>query len=127
MKFVIAAALAVVIAPAGLAHASNRDPFVHSRHSGISHHGPPRASGGHNASTFCDARTAIGTMNCAAYQFAHRSLPLRSHHTLCSHAGCVLAMVVDRGPAAWTGRSFDLSPALARALRIDGLGSVWIR
>lgn len=81
----------------------------------------------HNASVFCDRRTASGSMNCLGYEFAHRSLPLRSRHTLCSHARCVIATVVDRGPAAWTGRSFDLSPGLARALGVDGLGSVWLR
>lgn len=81
----------------------------------------------HNASVFCDKRTASGSMNCGAMQFAHRSLPLGSWHMMCGRRGCVRAQVVDRGPAAWTGRSYDLSPGLARALGVDGLGSVSLR
>ncbi len=125
MKFVIAAALAAVLAPTGLANASKRDGYVHTRHSVISHYGPPRASGGHNASTFCDRRTATGGMDCSGPGFAHRSLPLHSWHVLCT-SRCVRAQVIDRGPAAWTGRTFDLSPGLARMLGINGLGTVHI-
>ena len=124
MKFVIAAALAAVLAPTGLAHASKRVPYYHSPNSRITHHGPRHASGGGNASTFCDRRTASGGgMNCAAMVFAHRTLPLGSVHRLCSGSRCVMAKVVDRGPYV-RGRDFDLSPGLARALGINGLGNV---
>jgi rare lipoprotein A (peptidoglycan hydrolase) len=81
----------------------------------------------HNASVFCDRVTATGGMNCGAMQFAHRTLPLGSTHRLCSSRGCVNAKVVDRGPAKWTGRTFDLSPGLARALGVNGLGNVTVR
>lgn len=78
----------------------------------------------HNASVFCDRVTATGSMSCGAMQFAHRTLPLRSWHTLCSGGRCVRAQVVDRGPARWTGREYDLSTGLARALGVGGLG--WV-
>lgn len=77
----------------------------------------------HNASVFCDRVTASGGMNCGAMQFAHLTLPLGSWHNLCSGSRCVSAKVVDRGPFI-AGREFDLSPGLARALGIDGLGYV---
>jgi len=80
----------------------------------------------HNASVFCDRRTASGGMNCAGMQFAHKTLPLLSWHTLCGPRGCVRAQVVDRGPYV-RGRSYDLSPGLARAVGIYGLGSVSLR
>lgn len=56
-------------------------------------------------------------------QFAHRTLPLRSWHTLCSGGRCVRAQVVDRGPYV-RGREYDLSPGLARVLGVSGLGQI---
>lgn len=79
--------------------------------------------GAHNASVFCDRITATGGMSCSALVFAHRTLPLRSWHTLCSGGHCVRAQVVDRGPFV-RGRTLDLSPGLARALGVNGLGHV---
>jgi len=109
------------------AHASWKRWHHASIHARFANHGRSYGHGGHNASVFCDRVTASGGMNCAAAQFAHRSWPLGSHHTLCGPRSCVNAMVVDRGPAAWTGRSFDLSPGLARMLGISGLGHVTAR
>jgi rare lipoprotein A (peptidoglycan hydrolase) len=83
-----------------------------------------RQTTGHNASVFCDRVTATGGMNCGSMVFAHRTLPLGSVHRVSCNGRVVTARVVDRGPAAWTGRSFDLSPGLARACRINGLGHV---
>lgn len=78
----------------------------------------------HNASVFCDRRTASGHgMNCRAAVFAHKTLPLGSWHWLTSGHRRVRAQVVDRGPYVH-GREFDLSPGLARMLGINGLGSV---
>jgi rare lipoprotein A (peptidoglycan hydrolase) len=124
MKFVTAAALAAILAPAGLAHASKRDPYYHNPNSRLTHHGPRHARGGGNASVFCDRRTASGGgMDCQAMVFAHKTLPLGSTHRLCSGVRCVMARVVDRGPYV-VGRSLDLSPGLARALGVNGLGNV---
>lgn len=79
----------------------------------------------HNASVFCDRVTATGGMNCSAMVFAHRTLPLGSTHRLaCPNGRIIAARVVDRGPAAWTGRDIDLSTGLARACGVNGLGHV---
>jgi rare lipoprotein A len=64
-------------------------------------------------------------MDCGAMVFAHRTLPLGSVHRLCSASRCVMARVVDRGPYV-AGRNLDLSPGLARALGINGLGNIRI-
>lgn len=78
----------------------------------------------HNASVFCDKRTAMGGgMNCDAMVFAHKSLPLGSWHLLKSGGRLIRARVVDRGPYV-RGRIFDLSPGLAKALGVNGLGNV---
>ncbi len=85
---------------------------------------PAAARGHHNASVFCDKRTATGSMNCNAMVFAHRTLALGSVHRMACNGRTVSAKVVDRGPAKWTGRDYDLSPGLASFCRINGLGSV---
>ena len=38
--------------------------------------------------------------------------------------GCVRAVVNDYGPAAWTGRSMDLSEQVARAVGFSGVATV---
>ena len=81
------------------------------------------AGGSHNASVFCDRHTATGSMNCNAMVFAHKTLPLGSWHRLACNGRVITARVVDRGPYV-RGREFDLSPGLARACGIDGLGHV---
>lgn len=81
------------------------------------------AARAHNASVFCDRVTATGGMNCGAMVFAHRTLPLGSYHTIVCNGRFIRARVVDRGPYV-KGRTFDLSPGLARACRINGLGNV---
>ncbi len=86
----------------------------------------PAEARGHNASVFCDRVTASGgSMNCNGMVFAHRTLPLGSVHRLACNGRVVTARVVDRGPYV-RGRDFDLSPGLARACGISGLGNVRI-
>ncbi len=86
----------------------------------------PAAARGHNASVFCDRVTATGKgMDCGAMVFAHKTLPLGSLHRLSCNGRVIPARVVDRGPYV-RGRDFDLSPGLARACRINGLGNVRI-
>ncbi len=41
--------------------------------------------------------------------FAHRSMPFGTAVRFCRGGVCVVATCTDRGPAAWTGRDFDLS------------------
>lgn len=41
--------------------------------------------------------------------FAHRSMPFGTQVRFCGPLGCVVATCTDRGPAAWTGKTFDLS------------------
>lgn len=41
--------------------------------------------------------------------FAHRTMTFGSLVRFCRGAACVVARCTDRGPAAWTGREFDLS------------------
>ncbi len=85
---------------------------------------PINSYANNNASVFCDRVTASGHgMNCGAMVFAHKTLPLGSMHRLCSGQRCVMARVVDRGPYI-KGRNLDLSPGLARALGVNGLGHV---
>jgi len=81
------------------------------------------ANAHNNASVFCDRVTATGSMNCNAMVFAHKTLRLGSMHRLCSVQRCIMARVVDRGPYV-RGRDVDLSPGLARALGVNGLGHV---
>jgi rare lipoprotein A len=53
---------------------------------------------------------------------AHRTLPIRTK-LLVSRAGrSVVVTINDRGPAAWTGRSLDLSRGAAARLAMLGVG-----
>lgn len=62
-------------------------------------------------------------MNCGAYTAAHRFLPLGTHVTVSTRTHSLTVRINDRGPFI-RGRIIDLSPAAARALRIDELGHV---
>lgn len=57
---------------------------------------------------------------------AHRSLPFGTRLTVCFH-GCTTVRVNDRGPAAWTGRSLDLSHGAARAIGMTNVGVARVR
>ena len=54
---------------------------------------------------------------------AHRSLPLGTRLIVSANGRSVTVRVNDRGPAAWTGRSLDLSRGAARALGMIGAGT----
>ncbi len=43
--------------------------------------------------------------------FAHLRMPFGTKVKFCGPLGCVVARCTDRGPAAWTGKTFDLSEA----------------
>lgn len=78
------------------------------------------------ASIYCDKHTASREqMNCGAYTAAHRSIPFGTHVTVSNKNRSITVRINDRGPFI-RGRIIDLSPAAARALRIDGLGHVTI-
>lgn len=53
---------------------------------------------------------------------AHRTLPLGSRLRVTLGDRSVVVRVNDRGPAAWTGRSLDLSRGAARALGFERAG-----
>ena len=61
-------------------------------------------------------------VNCSAMTAAHRTLPFGSLVTVC-HSGCVVARINDRGPFVH-GRHIDLTPAAARAIRLNHTGEV---
>lgn len=65
--------------------------------------------------TACGIHAAIGV--------AHRTLPCGTHVELCA-ARCAVATVQDRGPAAWTGRDFDLNVGAKAALGFGDVGVV---
>lgn len=74
-----------------------------------------------------NARTANGEVfRPAGFTAAHRSLPFGARLSVC-HRGCVVVRVNDRGPAAWTGRSLDLSRAAARAIGMTAAGVASVR
>ncbi len=52
---------------------------------------------------------------------AHRSLPFGMRLRVCL-AACAVVTVTDRGPAAWTGRSLDLSRGAARLIGLERRG-----
>jgi rare lipoprotein A len=71
-----------------------------------------------------NSRTASGErFNQWGLTAAHRSLPIGTR-LLVSHGGrSVVVRVNDRGPAAWTGRSLDLSRGAASRIGLIARGS----
>lgn len=57
---------------------------------------------------------------------AHRTLPFGARLSVCCR-GCVVVRVNDRGPAAWTGRSLNLSLGAARAIGMTHAGVTRVR
>lgn len=57
---------------------------------------------------------------------AHRSFPCGTRLKLSYNGRSIIATVNDRGPAAWTGKSLDLTVGAARQLGFPGKGSVYI-
>lgn len=58
---------------------------------------------------------------------AHRSLPFGTILKITYQGRSVLVEVIDRGPAAWTGRALDLSHAAAHALGFVQAGVVRVQ
>ncbi len=73
------------------------------------------------------ARTASGeAFDADALTFAHRSLAFGTTVRFCVGERCAVGRCTDRGPAAWTGRDFDLSRALFAELAPLGAGVVTV-
>lgn len=71
-----------------------------------------------------NAHTANGErFHPGGFTAAHRSLPFGTLLHVCYRA-CATVRVNDRGPAAWTGRSLDLSRGAARAIGMTGVARV---
>jgi rare lipoprotein A len=77
-----------------------------------------------------NSRTANGEhFNQWGLTCAHRTLPIGTR-LLVSHRGrSVVVRVNDRGPAAWTGRSLDLSRGAASSIGLisSGVGAVHVQ
>ena len=65
-----------------------------------------------------------GHFNPTALTAAHRTLPCGTKVRVWRDERHVDVRINDRGPATWTHRVIDLTPAAAKALGIDGLGEV---
>ncbi len=69
-----------------------------------------------------NSRTANGErFHPDGFTAAHRTLPFGALLSVCFR-GCATVRVNDRGPAAWTGRSLDLSRGAARAIGLINAG-----
>jgi len=70
-----------------------------------------------------NSHTASGErFNPNGFTAAHRSYPMGTHLRVSYGGRSVIVKVNDRGPAAWTGRSLDLSRGAAASLGIIGRG-----
>jgi len=56
---------------------------------------------------------------------AHKTLPCGTKVTIYYRGRTIVAPVIDRGPFI-AGREFDLTGAAARALRFDGVDTIWV-
>lgn len=73
------------------------------------------------------SRNANGSLfNWRGYSAAHRSWPFGTRFTACYRA-CWNGVVLDRGPAAKTGRSIDLSYGLASKIGMIGVGVAYVQ
>lgn len=71
-----------------------------------------------------NSHTANGErFNPYALTAAHRSLPFGTLLHVCA-ARCATVRINDRGPAAYTGRSLDLSRGAAQAIGMGGVARV---
>ena len=57
---------------------------------------------------------------------AHRTLPFGTRLHVCYNS-CTTVRINDRGPAAWTGRSLDISRGAARSIGLYGVGVANVR
>jgi rare lipoprotein A len=65
--------------------------------------------------------------NPRALTVAHRTLPFGTKVQLSYGGQTVIATVTDRGPAAWTGRSLDVSRGVAEMLGFKARGTANIQ
>lgn len=75
---------------------------------------PQPVAGATASVSWYGAESGAHTANGDAYDpegltFAHRTLPFGTRVLFTGPLGSVVAVATDRGPAAWTGRDFDLS------------------
>ncbi len=66
-----------------------------------------------------------GSLGYSQMGVAHKTLPCGTRVTVRFRGRTVVVPVIDRGPYAG-GREWDLTGATARALRFDGVGTVWV-
>lgn len=75
-----------------------------------------------------NAHTSSGErFNPHAFTAAHRSLPLGTHLKVTYGSKTVVVRINDRGPAAWTGRSLDLSYGAASYLGMTKAGEANVK
>lgn len=109
MRHAIAAALTLALLSAAPAHAKQ-----------------VRASY-YGGGEYLNRRTASGErFNPRSMICAHRSMPFGTRLRVTYRGRSVVVRVADRGPAAWTGRSLDLSRGAAAAIGLTraGVGNV---
>lgn len=81
----------------------------------------------YGAGEYLNRHTASGErFDPQAMTAAHRTLPFGTLLSVCFR-GCAVVRVNDRGPAAATGRSLDLSLGAARAIGMTGAGVARVR
>ena len=90
--------------------------FSAFRYAGASWYGP----GLWGNKTACGATLRRGTLG-----VAHKTLPCGTTVKLVYHGHALVTRVIDRGPYVG-GREFDLAGAVARKLRFDGVGRIWV-
>lgn len=95
---------------------------------------PPDLEGGYQTAkvswygTESGTRTANGeNFTGNSYTFAHLTMPFGTLVEFCNGEQCVMARCNDRGPAAWTGKTFDLSRATFQAIGDLSSGTMQVR
>ncbi|MGD9539798.1 septal ring lytic transglycosylase RlpA family protein [Methylocystis sp.] len=128
--------LGLTTAPALAHHAARHKAHHHARHS--LHSAEPSQAQGFtaNASFYGggprryepNARTANGEIfNMWDMTAAHRTLPMGTRLRLTYAGRSVVVRINDRGPAAWTGRSLDMSRGAATELGLLQRGTGQVR
>lgn len=124
--------LALMTAPA-LAHHASRHASHHSRRHTEASQGQDFTAhasfyGGGPRRYEPNSRTASGEVfNMWDMTAAHRTLPMGTRLRLTYAGRSVVVRVNDRGPAAWTGRSLDMSRGAAEQLGFVARGAGQVR
>jgi rare lipoprotein A len=107
--------------------------FHHARHGGFHHHA---STGGVIRASWYGGGEKLNTHTASGQRFnphlrtaAHRTLPLGTKARVVNvHNGrSTLVLINDRGPAAWTGRSIDLSRQAALDIGMTHNGEVPVK